>query len=111
MGFAPPAVGFAPWGGVNLPPQPSAPEPYGNFRGPKSYNPMGGELIASSAVAYCPLRGFLAPWGGDCPPQGGPHPAVPPGGLVWAKVGPVGAVVAFAIVIALVCYLSQSRRK
>uniref|UniRef100_A0A8C3BM17 Myelin associated glycoprotein n=1 Tax=Cairina moschata TaxID=8855 RepID=A0A8C3BM17_CAIMO len=32
-------------------------------------------------------------------------------GLVWAKVGPVGAVVAFAIVIALVCYLSQSRRK
>ncbi|NXW51952.1 SMP protein, partial [Nyctiprogne leucopyga] len=34
-----------------------------------------------------------------------------PGGLVWAKVGPVGAVVAFAIVIALVCYLSQSRRK
>ncbi|XP_074424035.1 myelin-associated glycoprotein [Larus michahellis] len=34
-----------------------------------------------------------------------------PAGLVWAKVGPVGAVVAFAIVIALVCYLSQSRRK
>ncbi|NXN98359.1 SMP protein, partial [Rhinopomastus cyanomelas] len=34
-----------------------------------------------------------------------------PGGLVWAKVGPVGAVVAFAVVIALVCYLSQSRRK
>lgn len=34
-----------------------------------------------------------------------------PGGLVWAKVGPVGAVVAFAIVIAVVCYLSQSRRK
>ncbi|OWK49431.1 Schwann cell myelin protein [Lonchura striata] len=32
-------------------------------------------------------------------------------GLVWAKVGPVGAVVAFAVVIALVCYLSQSRRK
>uniref|UniRef100_A0A8C2SRE7 Uncharacterized protein n=1 Tax=Coturnix japonica TaxID=93934 RepID=A0A8C2SRE7_COTJA len=32
-----------------------------------------------------------------------------PGGLVWAKVGPVGAVVAFAIVIAVVCYLSQSR--
>uniref|UniRef100_A0A8B9ZUN6 Myelin associated glycoprotein n=1 Tax=Anas zonorhyncha TaxID=75864 RepID=A0A8B9ZUN6_9AVES len=31
-------------------------------------------------------------------------------GLVWAKVGPVGAVVAFAIVIALVCYLSQSRQ-
>lgn len=45
------------------------------------------------------------------PPRGGPHAAVPPGGLVWAKVGPVGAVVAFAIVIALVCYLSQSRRK
>ncbi|NWU88166.1 SMP protein, partial [Onychorhynchus coronatus] len=34
-----------------------------------------------------------------------------PAGLVWAKVGPVGAVVAFAVVIALVCYLSQSRRK
>ncbi|NXR72669.1 SMP protein, partial [Pycnonotus jocosus] len=36
---------------------------------------------------------------------------VHPAGLVWAKVGPVGAVVAFAVLIALVCYLSQSRRK
>ncbi|XP_062457026.1 Schwann cell myelin protein-like, partial [Rhea pennata] len=34
-----------------------------------------------------------------------------PDGLVWAKVGPVGAVVAFAVVIAVVCYVSQSRRK
>ncbi|NWY08380.1 SMP protein, partial [Nothoprocta ornata] len=32
-------------------------------------------------------------------------------GLVWAKVGPVGAVVAFAVVIAAVCYVSQSRRR
>ncbi|XP_067173560.1 LOW QUALITY PROTEIN: Schwann cell myelin protein-like [Apteryx mantelli] len=34
-----------------------------------------------------------------------------PDGLVWAKVGPVGAVVAFAVVIAVVCYVSQTRRK
>ncbi|XP_048355937.1 myelin-associated glycoprotein isoform X1 [Sphaerodactylus townsendi] len=31
--------------------------------------------------------------------------------LMWAKVGPVGAVVAFAILIAVVCYVSQTRRK
>ncbi|XP_075763344.1 myelin-associated glycoprotein isoform X2 [Pelodiscus sinensis] len=31
--------------------------------------------------------------------------------LMWAKVGPVGAVVAFAILIAGVCYVSQTRKK
>uniref|UniRef100_A0A7M4ELU3 Myelin associated glycoprotein n=2 Tax=Crocodylus porosus TaxID=8502 RepID=A0A7M4ELU3_CROPO len=31
--------------------------------------------------------------------------------LMWAKVGPVGAVVAFAILIAIVCYISQTRKK
>ncbi|XP_013911053.1 PREDICTED: myelin-associated glycoprotein [Thamnophis sirtalis] len=31
--------------------------------------------------------------------------------LMWAKVGPVGAVVAFAILIAVVCYVSQARKK
>uniref|UniRef100_A0A8C8RL19 Myelin associated glycoprotein n=1 Tax=Pelusios castaneus TaxID=367368 RepID=A0A8C8RL19_9SAUR len=31
--------------------------------------------------------------------------------LMWAKVGPVGAVVAFAILIAAVCYVSQTRKK
>uniref|UniRef100_A0A8D0C6W0 Myelin associated glycoprotein n=1 Tax=Salvator merianae TaxID=96440 RepID=A0A8D0C6W0_SALMN len=31
--------------------------------------------------------------------------------LMWAKVGPVGAVVAFAILIAVVCYVSQTRKK
>lgn len=30
---------------------------------------------------------------------------------MWAKVGPVGAVVAFAILIAIVCYISQTRKK
>ncbi|XP_062996050.1 myelin-associated glycoprotein-like [Elgaria multicarinata webbii] len=30
---------------------------------------------------------------------------------MWAKVGPVGAVVAFAILIAVVCYVSQTRKK
>ncbi|XP_031240130.1 myelin-associated glycoprotein isoform X2 [Mastomys coucha] len=31
--------------------------------------------------------------------------------LMWAKIGPVGAVVAFAILIAIVCYITQTRRK
>ncbi|KAM9633027.1 myelin-associated glycoprotein isoform 3-T3 [Trichechus inunguis] len=31
--------------------------------------------------------------------------------LMWAKIGPVGAVVAFAILIAIVCYVTQTRRK
>lgn len=31
--------------------------------------------------------------------------------LMWAKIGPVGAVVAFAIIIAIVCYITQTRRK
>ncbi|XP_059855354.1 myelin-associated glycoprotein isoform X2 [Delphinus delphis] len=31
--------------------------------------------------------------------------------LMWAKIGPVGAVVAFAILIAVVCYITQTRRK
>ncbi|KAJ7304123.1 hypothetical protein JRQ81_011649 [Phrynocephalus forsythii] len=31
--------------------------------------------------------------------------------LMWAKVGPVGAVVAFAVLIAVVCYVSQTRKK
>lgn len=30
---------------------------------------------------------------------------------MWAKIGPVGAVVAFAILIAIVCYITQTRRK
>ena len=30
---------------------------------------------------------------------------------MWAKIGPVGAVVAFAILIASVCYITQTRRK
>ncbi|XP_016791165.1 B-cell receptor CD22 isoform X4 [Pan troglodytes] len=31
--------------------------------------------------------------------------------LMWAKIGPVGAVVTFAILIAIVCYITQTRRK
>ncbi|XP_028921081.1 myelin-associated glycoprotein isoform X1 [Ornithorhynchus anatinus] len=31
--------------------------------------------------------------------------------LMWAKIGPVGAVVAFAILIAVVCYITQTRRR
>ncbi|NWS50813.1 SMP protein, partial [Probosciger aterrimus] len=64
------------------------------------------------------LRGALEPRAAVVCRARNPHGSVReqlrfqhPGGLVWAKVGPVGAVVAFAIVIALVCYLSQSRRK
>uniref|UniRef100_A0A2K6UGZ7 Myelin associated glycoprotein n=2 Tax=Saimiri boliviensis TaxID=27679 RepID=A0A2K6UGZ7_SAIBB len=30
---------------------------------------------------------------------------------MWAKIGPVGAVVTFAILIAIVCYITQTRRK
>ena len=30
---------------------------------------------------------------------------------MWAKIGHVGAVVAFAILIAIVCYITQTRRK
>lgn len=37
--------------------------------------------------------------------------SLPSDRLMWAKIGPVGAVVAFAILIAIVCYITQTRRK
>ncbi|XP_033928211.1 Schwann cell myelin protein [Melopsittacus undulatus] len=76
--------------------------------------------VTSGAVttAMLSLRGALEPELSIICRAGNGHGSVRgqlrfryPGGLVWAKVGPVGAVVAFAIIIALVCYLSQSRRK
>ncbi|XP_053908611.1 Schwann cell myelin protein-like isoform X2 [Cuculus canorus] len=81
---------------------------------PERGTTFGGVTV----TAILTLRGTLDPRLAVLCAARNPHGSVRqqlrfqhPGGLVWAKVGPVGAVVAFAIVIALVCYLSQSRRK
>ncbi|KAH0631365.1 hypothetical protein JD844_005663 [Phrynosoma platyrhinos] len=47
----------------------------------------------------------------SCPYQSSVKACMEPNSLMWAKVGPVGAVVAFAILIAVVCYVSQTRKK
>ena len=44
-------------------------------------------------------------------PEGSWSRSLPLDRLMWAKIGPVGAVVAFAILIAIVCYITQTRRK
>ncbi|KAM6298178.1 myelin-associated glycoprotein [Podargus strigoides] len=78
----------------------------------------GGPGGAVTVTGVLTLRGALDPRLAVICSAHNPHGSIRqqlrfhhPAGLVWAKVGPVGAVVAFAIVIALVCYLSQSRRK
>lgn len=88
--------------GVDLPLSIGGGRGYGNF--PRRFLAVGEELLPLEGGVIAPRGVLLPPLTPICPPP-------PPGGLVWAKVGPVGAVVAFAIVIALVCYLSQSRRK
>ncbi|XP_048185725.1 myelin-associated glycoprotein isoform X2 [Perognathus longimembris pacificus] len=64
---------------------------------------LRGQAQAPPRV-ICTSRNFYGTQSLELPFQGAHR-------LMWAKIGPVGAVVAFAILIAIVCYITQTRRK
>ncbi|XP_042523942.1 myelin-associated glycoprotein isoform X2 [Dipodomys spectabilis] len=64
---------------------------------------LRGQAQAPPRV-ICTSRNFYGTKSLELPFQGAHR-------LMWAKIGPVGAVVAFAILIAIVCYITQTRRK